>query len=134
MADSRTTMPLNRHNKDGNDIGDKAVAPVNNFIHSLFSGVDLYLNNKSVSSNMDTYPYRAYLENLLTYGVDAKNTHLNACVLWKPDEAKEFENVEIDTSKPKEKPYYEGFTGRRDKIKDGQSLELMDRLHLDMWL
>ena len=117
--------------KDGNAIDTEAVAPVNNFMHSLFSGVDLYLNNKSVSSSMDTYPYRAYLENLLTYGIDAKNTHLNACVLWEPDEAGEFENTETDTKK---EPNNDGFIERREKIKEGQSLELMDRLHLDMWL
>ena len=43
---------------------DDRVAPVNNFMHALFNEVDLYLNNKLVSSSTDTYPYRAYLENL----------------------------------------------------------------------
>ena len=72
--------------KDGHDVGDNdRVAPVNNFMHALFNEVDLYLNNKLVSSSTDTYPYRAYLENLLTYGKEAKNTHLDACVVWKPD-------------------------------------------------
>ena len=50
---------------------DSNVAPVNNFLHSMFSSVDLYLNNKLISSNSDTYPYRAYIENLLSYNADS---------------------------------------------------------------
>ena len=36
--------------------------PINNFFHSMFSGIDLYINNKLITNNSDTYPYRAYLE------------------------------------------------------------------------
>ena len=39
------------------------VFPITNFFHSLFSGIDLYINNKLITNNSDTYPYRAYLEN-----------------------------------------------------------------------
>ena len=112
---------------------DARVAPVNNFMHSLFSEVDLYLNNKLVSSSMDTYPYRAYLENLLTYGKETKNTHLDACVVWKPDTAGEnkFNDTAVTAD---DDPHNVGFNDRRKKILQGRSLELMDRLHLDMWL
>ena len=48
------------------DVGSN-LAPVNNFLHSMFRSVDLDLNNKLISSNSDTYPYRAYIENLLSY-------------------------------------------------------------------
>ncbi len=115
---------------DGVDADDE-VAPVNNFMHSLFSEVDLYLNNKLVSSSMDTYPYRAYLENLLTYGKEAKNTHLDACVVWKPDTPDKFDTMTVGTDA---NPQNVGFNDRRKKIVGGRSLELMDRLHLDMWL
>ena len=64
---------------------DVSVAPTNNFIHSMFSSIDLYLNNKLVSSNMDTYPYRAYIENLLSYNTDSKVTYLKASDLWVND-------------------------------------------------
>ena len=36
------------------------IAPVNNFLHSLFKQVDVYLNGKQVTPAMGTYPYRAY--------------------------------------------------------------------------
>jgi hypothetical protein len=111
---------------DGTNLADDAkVAPVNNFMHSLFSEVDLYLNNKLISSSMDTYPYRAYLENLLTYGKEAKNTHLDACVIWKPDTPEKFDELDEDNK---------GFDARQKKIVGARNLELMDRLHLDMWL
>ena len=38
------------------------VAPVNNFLHSLFKQVDVYLNGKQVTPAMGTYAYRAYIE------------------------------------------------------------------------
>ena len=39
----------------GHDLeAERKVAPVNNFVHSMFSSIDLYLNNKLVTSNMDT--------------------------------------------------------------------------------
>ena len=60
---------------DGHAVdADSNVAPVNNFLHSMFNSVDLYLNNKLISSNSDTYLYRAYIENLLSYNADSKST------------------------------------------------------------
>jgi len=98
---------------DGTPLADDAVvAPVNNFMHSLFSDVDLYMNNKLVCSSVDTYPYRAYLENLLTYGKEAKNTHLDACVVWKPDTADKFNEIDEDNV---------GFTEGQKKITRGRS-------------
>jgi hypothetical protein len=47
-------------------------------LHTLFSQVDLELNGKVVSSSTSTYAYRAYMETLLTYGADAKNSWLTA--------------------------------------------------------
>ncbi|XP_015609351.1 uncharacterized protein F54H12.2-like, partial [Cephus cinctus] len=54
------------------------VTPVNNFLHSLFSLVDVFFNPKLVSPQSNTYPYRAYIENTLNYESTAKNTHLTA--------------------------------------------------------
>ena len=54
------------------------VAPINNTLHSLFSQVDVSLNDVPVSSSTTTYPYRAYTENHLNYGSDAKDSRLSA--------------------------------------------------------
>src|SRR5271163_1345586 len=62
---------------NGNAIDNTAhVAPCNLFLHSLFSEVDVKLNGTLISSSNNTYPYRAYLETLLSYGRDAKGSQL----------------------------------------------------------
>jgi len=66
---------------DGTDLDnddDKNTYVVNNLFHSLFGSVDMYLNNKLVTGNADTYPYRAYIENLLSYNKASKDIHLKA--------------------------------------------------------
>ena len=52
---------------------DAKVFPINNFFHSMFSGIILYINNKLIINNSERYPYRAYLENLFSYGSDVKD-------------------------------------------------------------
>ena len=64
-----------------NDIdGTDHVAPVNLTLHSLFSEVDLKLNDSLISSTNNMYPYRAYLETMLTYGENAKASQLTAAL------------------------------------------------------
>lgn len=48
---------------------DDNVAPVNNWLHSMFSQVDIGLNQKNTTSSANLYNYRAYIENLLSYGM-----------------------------------------------------------------
>ena len=59
------------------------IAPINNFLHSLFKQVDVYLNGKQVTPAMGTYPYRAYLETLLNYDVSAKKSQLSSALYFK---------------------------------------------------
>ena len=56
-------------NPDGTNLADDAaVAPVNYWLHSLFSQVDVLLNDTLVTPSKNTYPYRAYIESTLNYG------------------------------------------------------------------
>ena len=106
----------------GNDLeANKKVAPVNNFFHSMFSSIDLYLNNKLVTSNMDTYPYRAYLENLFSFGSDVKQNQLKAGEFWYQDETTKFRDWESKAIK-----------ARIAAVAENKSFELMGRLHLDL--
>ena len=50
-----------------NPTEDDKVSPVNNWVQSLFSQVDVSLNSKMVSSSSNTYAYCAYIETLLTF-------------------------------------------------------------------
>jgi hypothetical protein len=51
------------------------VAPVNNLMHSLFNNVQVSLNKKCITSSSNLYHYRAYIENLLNYGSEAKKSY-----------------------------------------------------------
>ena len=75
---------------------DAQVAPVNNWLHSLWSQVDLSLNNVLVMQSSNTYPYRAHIETLLSFGPAAANSQLSAS-LWYKDTAGRFDSLEMDT-------------------------------------
>ena len=62
-----------------------AVAPINNTLHSLFSQIDVSLNDGNVSSATTTYPYRAYIETHLNYETDAKKSRLQATMYFIDD-------------------------------------------------
>jgi len=70
---------------------DAAVGPVNLFIHSMFSQVDISLNGTLITSSTNTYPYRAVLEILLSYGEDAKTSQLTSALFYKDQAYAEFE-------------------------------------------
>ena len=65
----------------GNDQSN--VQPVNNFLHSLFRQVDVYLNGKQVTPAMGTYAYRSYIETLLNYDVSAKQSQFSSALYYK---------------------------------------------------
>ena len=69
---------------NGNDLdADEHVGIVNNFLHSLFKQVDVFLKEKQVTQATRTYAYRAYLETLLNYGPAAKESQLTAAMFYK---------------------------------------------------
>lgn len=71
---------------ENNEIQDNTqFSTVNNLLHSLFSQVDIYLNQRCISSSSQHYNYRSYIENLLNFGADAKESHLQ-CSFWHADD------------------------------------------------
>ena len=66
------------------------VGPVNNILHSLFSRVNVKLNGTDITNTPDYYNYRSYLQTLLTYGTDSKNSHLQT-VGWATDTKRNME-------------------------------------------
>ena len=107
--------------------GDDPVGPVNNWLHSLFNQVDVYLNGTLVTPSTNTYAYRAYIETLLSYG--PKDTQLTG-QLWHKDTATHMDAVEIvDGAAAKA-----GFVARRANIVRSRVVDLMGRLHVDLFL
>ncbi len=84
LSDSYLQISAKITNADGSDIDEGTeVGPVNFFLHSLFSQVDVSLNGRLVSQSSSTYPYRAVLEALLNYGSDATRTQLSSSLFFK---------------------------------------------------
>ena len=68
----------------GNNLdANEKVGIVNNFLHSLFKQVDVFLKEKQVTPATGTCAYRAYLETLLGYGPAAKKSQLMAAMFYK---------------------------------------------------
>lgn len=111
---------------DGTKIADgvdKNVGPVNNWLHSLFSQVDLYVNQKLVSPQNNTYAYRAYIETLLNYDDGAKASHLT-CALWYDDAASAMDNCEEANT---------GLVSRKSFTKESHYVDMVGHLHIDLF-
>lgn len=113
----------NGTNIDDTDI----VAPVNLTLHSLFSEVDLKLNDTTVTSNNNTYAYRAYLETLLSYGLDAKDSQLT-CSLYYKDSSRHMDVAEVAGAGATN----EGLVTRYGYFQGSRICDMMGRLHLDL--
>ena len=106
----------------GTVTGDDAnVGPVNLWLHSLFSQVDVSLNERLVTPSMNTYPYRAYLETLLSYGPVAKESYLTAA-MWYKDTAKHMEDHQLN----------KGFKSRQKWTLASNQVVMVGRPHLDL--
>jgi hypothetical protein len=74
-------------NNDNLDAAD-AVGPVNKFLPGLFSQVDLSLNGTLNTRSTITCEYRAYIETLLSYGIEAKSSQLTSALFYKDETGK----------------------------------------------
>ena len=72
----------------------ESVAPVNNFLHSLFSQIELSFNGQSFENSNNVYPYKAYITDLLNYGQDSKNSYLQSGLFYK-DDGNQFDNIKL---------------------------------------
>jgi hypothetical protein len=103
------------------------VGPTNLFLHSMFSQVDVSLNNVLVTSSVNTYAYRAMIETLLNYGEDAKNNHLQSGLYYKDTPGK-MELLEIDSTKSHNSGWH-----RRRALSIGKTIDLFGRIHADVF-
>lgn len=101
------------------------IAPVNNFLHSIFSQVDIHLNQKCITPPSNNYNYRSYIENLLNYGCDAKNSHLSS-VIWEKDMAGKMDTLDVVNGNT-------GYMKRHSISKDEQIIEMYGNLHCDIF-
>ena len=104
------------------------VGPVNLLMHSLFSEVDVKLNDTLVSSTNNTYAYRSYLETLLSYGPAAKQSQLTSSMYYK-DVAGHLEELNPHDQHAANT----GFVKRHSFFEDGQMVDMIGCLHSDLF-
>lgn len=98
------------------------VGPVNNFLHTLFSQVDVSLNRQPISPPNSNYAYRAYLETLLNYGPAAKHSHLQT-VLWYDDTPGKMNDFTENN----------GLVKRRNLLNSDKSIDLIGHIHHEIF-
>ena len=103
---------------------DAVVAPVNYWLHSLFSQVDVLLNDTLVTPSENTYPYRAYIESTLNYGREAKTTHLTTALYYQ-DTTSFLESLDGTENL--------GFEARKHHARLGRDVDMIGRLHCDIF-
>ena len=109
------------------DIGANT-GPVNMFLHSLFSQVDIQLNGTLITSSTNTYPYRAILETLLSYGEDAKKTQLTSALYYKDQAGRMDVVAEGDANTRNDGMYKRTLHTSRSHVVD-----MMGRIHADIF-
>ena len=104
------------------------VGPVNLSLHSLFSEIDIKLNDTLISTTNNTYAYRAYLESLLSFGRDAKKSQLTASMYYK-DTAGQMN----DANPVAAAPLNVGLRERFNLFRESRTVEMMGKLHGDIF-
>jgi hypothetical protein len=126
---------ITRANNDDLDAAD-TVGPVNNFLHSLFSQVDVLLNGTLITSSTNTYAYRAHIETLLSYGTDAKSSQLISALFYKDEAGK------MDKPNPLAEPNplaanaadrNSGLVKRQTFAAGSREIDMMGRIHSDVF-
>ncbi len=100
------------------------VGPINLWMHSLFSQVDVSLNDVLITPSSNTYPYRAYLETLLSYGPAAKKSQLTAS-LWYKDTPEHMDSQNGEENL--------GLGARQELTECSKEVDMMAKLHVDMF-
>ena len=103
---------------------DISIGPVNNFFHSLFSQVDISLNNTLVTPSENTYPFKAYLENTLNYDRGAKISQLSSEYYYR-DTSHKMDDMRLDGGNS-------GFKTRASLWQESKTMEMMRKLRCDL--
>ena len=103
---------------DGEILG--ATADVNFWLHALFSQIDMTLKDTLVTTSNNTYPYKAYIETVLSFGTESKQSQLMASMWYK-----DTNNFSLDQ-------HNEGYVKRKELARESHLIDMMGKLHLDL--
>ena len=128
---TRLMVKLKVVNKDGSALleADK-VWPINLAMNTMFSQVDLLLQQKQVTRlTAPGYALKSYVDTLLHYGTSAKNGFLQA-QLWYVDTANTFDNVGVEGG-VKTAQSNGGAVKRFNAVQLSKELEMEGNLNID---
>ncbi len=108
----------------GADLGaDDECGPVNNFMHSLFSQVDIKLNEVLITPSQNMYPYRAMFETLLNFSEDTKKSKMSGALYYK-DTAGQMDTIGEANG---------GYKKRKVFIARSRKVQMVGQLHADIF-
>jgi len=102
------------------------VGPINNFLDSMFQQIDVVMNHVVVTSSENTYPYKAYIDELLTTSKEVKSTKLQS-QLFIADTGYHFDDAD---------PYVGsniGLSKRTDYTDGSKEFDLVGNLKVDVF-
>ena len=105
---------------------DIQVGPSNLWMHALFSQVEVFLNNKLVTPSSTAYPYGAYIETILNFSKDAKDSHLTSALFYKDKAGK------MDVVNPLAQDANTGLKQRHAYTCESKSVAMEGRIHSDL--
>jgi hypothetical protein len=97
------------------------VAPINNIAQTFFSQIKVFINGKLVSDTGPYYAYRSYIQTILNYGQDKKESHLSVAGYY-DDMPEDIENVENT-----------GFVKRKDMFHNSTLVDIMAPICVDVF-
>ncbi|XP_057332076.1 uncharacterized protein F54H12.2-like [Microplitis mediator] len=117
---------------DNTYAADDKVGPINNLLHSMFNQIDVFFNQKLISPPNNAYAYRAYIETLLNYSSDAKNSHLGL-TLWSNDTSGAFDHPVGGIGENDNKVTNDGLEERAGITRNGAKFDLLGHLHCNIF-
>ena len=103
---------------------DGAIIPIDNVLHSLWSGVDITMNGELVSTTSQKYMYKSYIETLLNNSHSIKEYQLKLSEYFGDDEDQD-EDYLMNWNK--------GMEQRHLHFHDGQKVEIMEFILSDIF-
>ena len=108
-----------------------SVGPINLTLQSLFSNVDMFMNNVRVASSTTNYAYQAYIPTILSLGAEEKDTYIMS-QLFAKDEG-DMDDTSV-TGGNKAGVSNSGLVKRASYTNKSKILHLSGPLYTDVWL
>ena len=122
-------IKLDAENKIKDLDPDEPVGPVNLFLHSLFTQVDVSLNDRVITPSTSKYAYESLIQTLVTYVSDAKKSQLTSALFY-PDTLGKFERMNPIEDDKTANP---GLKARYEFTKESATVGMMGGIHCDVF-